>query len=109
MPPCSSPWCAPGSCWRAGARDRRRRSGALAAALAALAAYYGLSFIAYWFYYRYLFPVALIATLAIAWWAAPVARRHPTAAGALIALLCAPTLISAVLAQHGRTLHVQTV
>lgn len=82
---------------------------ALAAAMAALALYYGLSFIAYWFYYRYLFPVALIATVAIAWWAAPVARRHPVVAGALVALLCVPTLISAVLAQHGRTLHVQTV
>jgi hypothetical protein len=95
------------------ADPRTRRTlafgGALAAALAALALYYGLSFIAYWFYYRYLFPVALIATLSIAWWAAPVARRHPVVAAALVALLCAPTLVSAVMAQRGRTLHVQTV
>ena len=95
------------------ADPRTRRTlafgGALATAMAALALYYGLSFIAYWFYYRYLFPVALLATLSIAWWAAPVARRHPVVAGALVGLLCAPTLISAVMAQHGRTLHVQTV
>jgi hypothetical protein len=95
------------------AAPRTRRTlafgGVLATAMGALAVYYGLSFIAYWFYYRYLFPVALIATIAIAWWAAPVARRRPRAVGALVALLCLPTLISAVMAQHGRTLHVQTV
>jgi len=84
-------------------------AGVLATSMAALALYYGLSFIAYWFYYRYLFPVALLATLAIAWWAAPVALRRPALAGALVALLCVPTLVSAVMAQHGRTLHVETV
>ncbi len=81
----------------------------LATALAVLALYYGLSFIAYWFYYRYLFPTALLACVAIAWWAAPVALRRPVVAGVLMVLLCVPTLISAVMAQHGRTLHVETV
>ena len=81
----------------------------LAAAMAALALYYGLSFIAYWFYYRYLFPVALIASVLIAWWAAPVALAWPRAAVMLVALLCAPTMISAVMAQRGHTLHVETV
>jgi hypothetical protein len=95
----------------AAARARRTLEfgGVLALAMAALALYYGLSFIAYWFYYRYLFPVALLASVSIAWWAAPVALRHPGATGALLALLCAPTLISVVMAQHGRTLHVETV
>jgi hypothetical protein len=82
---------------------------ALATALLVLALYYALSFIAYWFYYRYLFPVALIACCLIAWWAAPRALAYPRATVALIALLCAPTLVSAVLAQRGRTLHVDTV
>ncbi|MBI3516759.1 MAG: hypothetical protein HY060_22230 [Proteobacteria bacterium] len=81
----------------------------LATAIGALALYYGLSFIAYWFYYRYLFPVALPACVSIAWWAAPLALRRPVWAGALVAMLCLPTVISAVLAQHGRTLHVETV
>ncbi len=81
----------------------------LAVSMAALALYYGLSFIAYWFYYRYLFPVAPLATIAIAWWAAPWALRRPVIAGVLVALLCVPTLMSAVMAQHGRTLHVDTV
>jgi hypothetical protein len=81
----------------------------LAVAMAALALYYGLGFIAYWFYYRYLFPVALITSVLIAWWAAPLALARPRAAVALVALLCAPTAISAVMAQRGRTLHVDTV
>jgi hypothetical protein len=81
----------------------------LGAAVGALALYYGLSFIAYWFYYRYLFPVALIATVLIAWWAAPRALAWPRVTIALLALLCAPTVVSAVMAQQGATLHVQTV
>jgi hypothetical protein len=81
----------------------------LAIAVAVLALYYGFSFIAYWFYYRYLFPVALLASVAIAWWAAPIALRRPGWTGAVLALLCAPTLISVVMAEHGRTLHVETV
>jgi hypothetical protein len=81
----------------------------LAAAMAALALYYGLSFIAYWFYYRYLFPVALIASVLIAWWAAPLALAWPRIAVVVVALLCAPTMISAVMAQRGHTLHVDTV
>jgi hypothetical protein len=96
-----------------GASGRARRTiefgAVLAVAMAVLALYYGLSFIAYWFYYRYLFPVALLASVAIAWATAPAVLRHPTVAGALLALLCAPTLVSAVMAQHGRTLHVETV
>jgi len=95
----------------AGARARRtiEFGAVLAAALALLAVYYGLSFMAYWFYYRYLFPVALLTSVAIAWATAPAALRRPAAAGGLLALLCAPTVISAVMAQHGRTLHVDTV
>jgi hypothetical protein len=45
----------------------------------------------------------------IAWWVAPVALRWPRASILLAALLCAPTAISAVMAQRGRTLHVETV
>ena len=82
---------------------------ALLCALGVLALYYGLSFIAYWFYYRYLFPVALVASVVIAWRAAPWALARPRAAFVVVALLCAPTAISAVMAQHGRTLHVETV
>jgi len=82
---------------------------ALGAALALLALYYGFSFIAYWFYYRYLFPVALLAGALIAWAAAPLALRRPAAAGALLGVLALPTMVSAVMAQRGHTLHVETV
>jgi len=41
--------------------------------------------------------------------AAPRALAWPRATTALLALLCAPTVVSAVMAQHGATLHVQTV
>lgn len=81
----------------------------LGAALILLALYYGLTFIAYWFYYRYLFPTALLATVAIAWVAAPLAARHAAAAAVVVALLAMPTAISAMMAQQGKTLHVETV
>lgn len=78
-------------------------------ALAVMAAYYGLTFIAFWFYYRYLFPTVLVGTVAIAWLIAPYAARRPLFSTMVACLLIAPTLISAVMAQGGRTLHVETV
>jgi hypothetical protein len=77
-----------------------------------LALYYGFSFIAYWFYYRYFFPVAIPASVAIATLLVagiPAGRRWHRPAMALPALLALPTLISAVMAQQGRTLHLETV
>lgn len=82
---------------------------ALAAALCLLCLYYGFSFIAYWFYYRYLFPAALLGSVGIAWLLQPAAARRPVIAAVLACLLTAPTLISMVMAQRGETLHVQTV
>jgi hypothetical protein len=81
----------------------------MGAALAVMAAYYGLTFIAFWFYYRYLFPVVLPATVLLAWTLAPYASRRIALSGALASLLIAPTVISAVMAQRGHTLHVETV
>ncbi|MFD2262094.1 ArnT family glycosyltransferase [Lacibacterium aquatile] len=83
--------------------------GILAAALLVLCLYYGFSFIAYWFYYRYLFPTALLATVAFAWLVAPWAMTAGRKAALVLTLLALPTLISAGLAQTGRTLHVDTV
>lgn len=95
----------------AGAEARRTRAFGwlLAAAVCALAVYYGASFIAFWFYYRYLFPAALLGCVVIAWTTAPLASRRPWRAAALIALLTAPTVVSALMAYQGRTLHVETV
>ncbi len=81
----------------------------LGAALGALVLFYGFGFVAYWFYYRYLFPLALPATVAIAWLLAPQLPRRPRLAMAVALLLCLPTLTSLALAQQGRTLHVPTV
>lgn len=98
---------------RASTDPRRGRAlvfaGLMLATFAALSAYYVLSFTAYWFYYRYLFPVALPATVAIAWLLAPRIEAHARAAIVASLLLATPTLISAVMARGGRTLHVQTV
>lgn len=84
----------------------------LAGALTVLCLYYGFSFIAYWFYYRYLFFFVLLATVGIAWllapWVAADTRRGKLAALGLW-VLAAPTLASALLAQTGKTLHVETV
>lgn len=84
----------------------------LAAALGLLCLYYGFSFIAYWFYYRYLFFFVLLATVGIAWLLAPWVARdrgHGQGAALLLWLLAAPTLASALMAQGGKTLHVETV
>jgi hypothetical protein len=86
----------------------------LGAALVLLSLYYGLTFIAYWFYYRYLFPAALISTVAIAWgaagWVEAVQeQRRDWIVAAIACLLISPTVISAIMAQNGQTLHVQTV
>lgn len=84
-------------------------AGILAGALLVLCLYYGFSFIAYWFYYRYLFFAVLLATVGLAWLAAPYAARASGQAVAVLALLAVPTLVSAAMAQTGRTLHVDTV
>lgn len=81
----------------------------LAMALVALAVYYGASFIAFWFYYRYLFPAALPVTVAVAWCLAPVALKRPRASIILGALIALPALLSITMAYGGRTLHVETV
>ncbi len=93
--------------------DATRRTVEFAAvlltALGILCLFYGFSFIAYWFYYRYLFPFCLVATVAIAWIAAPYLQNRQRIAVLLVALLAVPTAVSAVLAHRGQTLHVQTV
>lgn len=92
---------------------RARRTGTglcvLAATLAVLALYYGLSFVAYWFYYRYLFPAALLGVIATAWLLAPIAVRNRDFVAPIAVLLTAACLLSIVLAQQGRTLHVNTM
>lgn len=84
----------------------------LAGALLVLCLYYGFSFIAYWFYYRYLFFFVLLATVGLAWLLAPwVAQDRGRAqlAALVFWVLAAPTLASALMAQTGKTLHVETV
>jgi hypothetical protein len=84
----------------------------LAGALLVLCLYYGFSFIAYWFYYRYLFFFVLLATVGLAWLLAPwVAQDRGRAQLTALAfwVLAAPTLASALMAQTGKTLHVETV
>lgn len=98
-------------------RERTRRTlefaACLALALAGLVVYYALSFIAYWFYYRYLAPASLFAFVAvpIAWAriatvARPAVRRG---AAALAALLAAQAIALALFAQTGRGLGGNTV
>lgn len=84
-------------------------AGMMLAGFALLALYYGLSFIAYWFYYRYLFPLTLLASVGIALTLAPTLLRWPRLGFFALALISAPTVISMLLAQQGRTLHVETV
>jgi hypothetical protein len=60
----------------------------LAIALAALVAYYALSFIAYWFFYRYFAPAALFAFVAAPiLWARLASRAHSNTLGTAIAVL----------------------
>ncbi|TAD87516.1 MAG: hypothetical protein EAZ99_17135 [Alphaproteobacteria bacterium] len=84
-------------------------AGLMAISVGVLTAYYVFSFIAFWFYYRYLFPVAILAAVGIAWVVTPLIERQSRAAAVIAVALCLPTLASALLAQTGRTLHVETV
>jgi hypothetical protein len=80
----------------------------LAAALAALALYYTLSFAASWFYYRYFAPLALLAGVFVPIAGAAIATRPPLGGRAwrgvlagLAALAAIPVLVLAVLAHRG--------
>ena len=87
-------------------------AGLMAVAFGLLALYYGFSFIAYWFYYRYLFPVAIPASVALAVLLVAGLKATPRLRPWLrfgLPLLVLPTFISAVMAQQGRTLHLETV
>jgi hypothetical protein len=83
-------------------RTRRTLEFALcfAAALAALVAYYGLSFIAYWFFYRYFAPAALFAFVVapILWARLAAATRSPAGRVAEAGLALALTAQIVVLA-----------
>lgn len=86
----------------------------LGVALAALVVYYALSFVAYWFYYRYFAPAALFAFVV-----APIAlgrlftgNTRParrTVAGLVVVTLAVQTATLAALAQTGRGLGGNTV
>ncbi|MDI9349132.1 MAG: hypothetical protein QM537_03915 [Candidatus Symbiobacter sp.] len=78
-------------------------------ALGVMSAIYTVGFASFWFYYRYVFPFALLSVVVMAWLAAPAARKQRFWAGFILLALAAPTLISGLLAQNGRTLHVETV
>lgn len=107
--------------WRAMAADQARLSArtmefaaCLAAALAGLVVYYALSFIAYWFYYRYFAPAALFAFVAVpVVWArlacALPGRGARFASAALAVLLAAHLAVLALMAQTGRGLGGNTV
>ena len=98
-----------GTIYRASARFGVEFGLILLVALIILAGFYALSFISYWFYYRYVFPFALLSIVAVAWLAAPFARRQRGLTGFMVLALASPTLVSIFLAQNGRTLHVETV
>ncbi len=76
---------------------------AIAATMAALVAYYTLSFAASWFYYRYFAPVAVLAGVVVPTVAAALASRfgltRPLAGLAVAAAV--PVLALAILAQRG--------
>jgi 4-amino-4-deoxy-L-arabinose transferase-like glycosyltransferase len=91
-------------------------AGLMAAAFGLLALYYGFSFIAYWFYYRYLFPVAIPASVAMSLLLVATLRRRPEARVWLrygLPLLALPTFISAIAStvapRSAWTLHLETV
>jgi hypothetical protein len=96
-------------------RERQRRTIEFAVcfglAFAGLFIYYALSFIAYWFYYRYFAPIALVAfvivPILVARWLA--GRPRSKLALAVVALLALQTAILAGLAQSGRGLGGNTV
>ncbi len=80
-------------------------------AFAALFAYYALSFIAYWFYYRYFAPLALVAFVVVpvllARWLA--GRDRPKLALAFVALLVVQIAVLAGFAHTGQGLGGNTV
>ncbi|MFO1058294.1 MAG: hypothetical protein U1E53_15165 [Dongiaceae bacterium] len=78
---------------------------ALAAALLILALYYVLSFFAFWFYARYLAPVALLGTVALAIAAAPWLAARPLAARAASLVLLLPVAALAAFAWQGLSLY----
>jgi hypothetical protein len=86
----------------------------LALALAALVLYYALSFIAYWFFYRYFAPAALFAFVLVPiLWArlatTPGANRLRLSLLAVAVLLAVQVSVLALLAQSGRGLGGNTV
>ncbi|HEX6977884.1 MAG TPA: hypothetical protein VF342_01165 [Alphaproteobacteria bacterium] len=99
-------------------RRRTRRTlefaACLGAALAALVVYYMLSFVAYWFYYRYFAPAALFAFVVVpiilgrvfAGIARPAVR---TIAGLVVVALAVQIATLTVLARAGRGLGGNTV
>lgn len=116
--------------WRSGAlgneraladpvqKERTRRTlefaTCFAIALAALVVYYALSFIAYWFYYRYFAPAALFAFVAVPiLWARVAAAPRATPArifeGALVLLLAGQMIGLALWARTGEGLGGNTV
>jgi len=96
-------------------RERQRRTLEFAAcfglAFSGLFVYYALSFIAYWFYYRYFAPVALVAFVVVPIILARYLSGRPRSpvAVAVLALLALQTAILAGLAQTGRGLGGNTV
>ncbi len=75
----------------------------MAVAFTLLSLYYGFSFIAYWFYYRYLFPVAIPASAGLAVLLVAGLRAKPSLRPWLrygLPLLALPTLLAAVFAQQ---------
>jgi hypothetical protein len=83
------------------------------AAMGALIVYYALSFTAYWFFYRYFAPVALLAfVVAPILWARLAAAPSSRARGienVLAAVLAAQMIALTVMAQTGRGLGGNTV
>ena len=98
-----------GTIYRAGARFGVEFGLILFGAMMVISVYYALNFVSFWFYYRYLLPFALLSLVALAWMAAPPARKQRIFAGFIVTCLAVPTLVSAFLAQQGRSLHVETV
>ena len=98
-----------GTIYRAPARFGIEFGLILLVALIILAGFYALGFLSYWFYYRYIFPFALLSVVGAAWLVAPFARKQRGLTGFIVLALASPTLVSIFLAQNGRTLHVETV
>ncbi len=78
---------------------------ALAAAMLALAALYCLSSFAFWFYSRYLAPLALVGIVALAAPGGSWIARWPRLPIAGAAVLAAPVLVLAALAWRGQGLY----